>query len=845
MGTLNTTINLRSTDILPFVLDQTTSTASTVSNFVESGTKNLQVFTQEFFITGNGSISSNNCGPNGMYVFVQSPSTNKYNIKLYGHQQISEEIQEETFDGIESFATLKPGDSMIVNLSAQQNGVFAASTFGTASLNYTIADRGGEFGENILFIDDQTTSEYRYVILDSQLAETLPSGRPLPYSSLSSEGMETFGLAVSDYYYSIKIVNGKGYIVKFTDRSNSSINVWKYINSRGEIVGSFTFTGGVSEYELDTQGHVVLYQDINYVRILNFDGNDKYDHTFIGSNFYLEEDYNYTSANGSFIVGIADYDGNTGDEAFILINKDKSYVLSLQNFNSTGTYASDTSVYGYGNFVYLTIYNDNNGWYTRYQIWNTNGVLLKDVDISAYQFTSKTYYFYGDNKLLSIFYNGSGLANSNTDYLLQYNGTTNKLAGYNPITQQLSQFHYYGTNGYDYRQVYAYDKYLTNSIRPYNYNWNSGLYDADSVAITYSDQHDNIPAHVNSQVNYCDIVYLLKDQSSFTTYTFANDETKYIRIPNEGGGYNRITPSSNLIAFTYAPTDYGEGELRILAITSTGVATGSLVPELADIQSGYDDIDVKPVGDYIMYSWYAPGIDTTTYAMVKNADVKDTVELAGSATYSGVWRSRVNSLLLRSWNYTSPRNWYFNTSINRFVELTSGGTFDNSRPYYSRQYVQHSTTLNGLNDGNILLGPNGGSIESDSNNGIRLLKKGVVTDNITLPTTNGSWNLFLGSEAVFFIYQDMNDNYKYKVNVYDLDLNLKRTESLLTDNLTNFNTFDVSIGKRFFIKTYNADPLGIPSLYSYYMISLNGVAYWTNSYDLTKSINDKYWYNYN
>jgi hypothetical protein len=247
-----------------------------------------------------------------------------------------------------------------------------------------------------------------------------------------------------------------------------------------------------------------------------------------------------------------------------------------------------------------------------------------------------------------------------------------------------------------------------------------------------------------------------------------------------------------------------------------------------------------------MYNWYNPTTEITTYAMVKNASVKDTVELAGDARYDGVWRTRVNSLLLRSWNYDSTRNWYFNTDTNRFVELTVGGNYyDNNNPYYPQHYFQKSTTVNGLNDGNILLGPwSMGSIGEENNN-MRLLKKGVVTGNVTLPTTNGEWHLSLGSEAVFFIYQDMNDEYKFKVNVYDLDLNLKRTESLLTDSLYNFNTFNATIGKRFFVKTYNADPLGIPNLYSYYMISLNGVAYWTNAYTLSMTINDRYWYEYN
>jgi hypothetical protein len=391
--------------------------------------------------------------------------------------------------------------------------------------------------------------------------------------------------------------------------------------------------------------------------------------------------------------------------------------------------------------------------------------------------------------------------------------------------------------------VYAYDKYPTDSIRPYNYTWNSGLFDAESIAIAYSDNQNNHGTyHINSQVYYCDIVYLLKNQTSFTTYTVVNDSEKYIRIPYEYESTSfRITPSSNLIAFTYSTNTYESGSLNVLAITSTGTATSSLATKLENIYNEYSDIYVKPVGDYVMYNYYTPSIDLTTYTMVKSATVKDSVNINGYATYGGVWRMRINSLLLRSWNYPSTRNWYFNTSTNKFVELTNGGsTYSAVKPYYAAHYFNKSTTTNGLNDGNILLGPNGGNISAQNqNNNIRLLKKGTVTGNVTLPDTDGNWFIQLGSEAVFFIYQDMNDSYKYKVNVYDLNLKLVRVVPLLTDNLDDW---DIA-GKRFWARTYNADPFST-NLYSYYMVSLDGVTYWTNTSSINPIFDDQYWWDY-
>ena len=848
MGTLNTTINLSSADTLPFVLNQSFASSGTTGNFVESGVKHLQTFTQEFFISGEGSLSNKNCGPNGIYVFIQSPVTNTNTVKIYGQQQINEELAEETFSGIESFATLKPGDSIIVNLSAQQEGIFAATNFGEATINYYIADRGGEFGESILFVDQNTDTNFRYIVMDSQLADILPSGYPVPYR-FESPNSADLGLARSAYNFTGSyIVNNKGYILQFNEISNNSHNIWKCINSRGEIAGIIDVTGGYSYYELNKNGFLVIYPDGGDIVIKHFNGDTLDTHTFVGSDYEVSYDWDEVSANGSFIVWIYDYNEISQNTATILINKETAHIINEDNYGTTGKYVDDAAVQLYGNFAALLIYDDNEGWYDRLQIWNTNGVLLKDIDVSGYQFQSRDYWMYGENKFLVIFNNGSNLATANTDYIVSYDGTTNTLAGVSNTFGLIC--HHSNTGDYGNRRVYAYSKYPTDSIRPYNYTWNSGLFDANSVAIVYADTVNNSYVyHLNSTVNYCDIVYLLDKQTIFTTYKFADDQTRYIRIPSDGKGNSgnyRINPSSNLIQFTYGVNGNVTGSLNTLSITSTGVATGSLIPELDDVYNEYYDIVVKPVGDYIMYNWYTPGNNTTTYAMVKNATIKDTVNIAGDAQYSGVWRMRTNSLLLRSWNYNSPRNWYFDITTNKFVELTAGGAaFNASKPYYPQHRFSKCVTTNGLNDGNILLGPSGGNISPENqNNNMRLLKKGTVTANATLPSTDGDWDLELGSEAVFFIYQDMNDFYKYKVNVYDLNLKLIRTVPLLTDSLDFYNGQENVIGKRLYIRTFNADPLGTQNTYSYYVISLNGVAFWSNGYTSNELNNDMYWWDF-
>lgn len=813
MGTLKTTINLTSTDILPFSINQNIITNSSVGNFVETGIKNIKTFTEEFFFSGDGNLTYNNCGPHGAYVMINNPSTNVETVKVYGLQQISEEMEEGTQEGIESFATLKPGDSILVNISPQQSGVFLATTFGSANIEYLIADRGGDFGESAIFIDGNG-STYKYVVLDAQVGEVLPAGYPTPYWSGKDLGIPTSAYTQN----ATRIVNNRGYVYRFQNNLDSTDHIWAFINSKGE----FTLVNHIGDYyyfDLDDFGYSMYFDDYaGTVTLHYFDGFNVYTHTIKGTSPNYPYDWDATSSDGSFIFQVNDYLDNSGDVATLLINKDKLHVLQVLN-NGDPIYTLDNSVYFYGSFVFITLYNDDTNIYTKFQIWNTNGTLLHSIDVTDYEFNDIDYVFYGNNKLQIVF------SDANYDYIINYNGITNKLIGFNKKTNLLNILHS-NTGDYGYRRIFAYSKYPTNSIRPWYYSWNSGVFDAESVAILYSDYLDNNSSyHVNTELNYCDIVYMLEGQSSYTTYKFANDETKYIRIPNVYGEY-RITPSSNLIAFTYGETDYTSGALNVLTITSAGVSETTLVSNLAAVENQTYDIVVKPIGEYILYGFYTSA-DTTTFVMVKNSTTTDSLTTLGDARNNFYYR--VNSFLV--YGDTETKLWYFNTINNKFTEI-SGGFSD-----YGDIYYNNSTTTNGLNDGNMLLVPSTLNTTAPT---MRILKKGVLSSAVTLTRTDGSWNLRLGSDAVFFYYQDMDDMYKYKVNVYDLNLTLVRTVSLLTTGISGFQV----TGKRAYWKTFDADQLGINNLYAYYLISLDGVAYWAIPNDVNYTFNDKYWWDY-
>lgn len=843
MATLDTTINLNSTNSLPFSINQTAKSSGKIGNFVESGVKTISEFNFSEYESRNENLSTKNCGPNGAYVFVSNPSTNTATVKLYLSGMGGERYET-------AFATLKPGDSTLVPLTAQQLGVYAATTFGTCSIDYYIADRGGEFGISALTLINN--GNWKYKIFDAELAEVLP------YTSDSTTKSDPvdLGLSTSDWYLnSIQIINNKGYLLMFYNSVNGNY-MSTYINSYGEYNNQEYISYNPNTYAFINGYAVVDASSSPNILVHYYDGDDNYDLTFIGSEYNIRSDWGYSSADGSFIIDIYDYNGVSGDIATILVNKNLYYVLSLLNPSTPPYFYTDTAaVYYYGNFVFIAIYNNNNGVYKEIKIYNIQGVLLQDIDLSNYSLYYLDYAFYGTNKI-QIILNDDNV----TNYMLNYNGTTNKLLGYNS-NKQLTWSHTIYDGTYNDYLFYAYSKNINDSIRPYPYIWNSGMFDAESMAIVYVDQYytDGYD-FINSRLGYCDIVYVMDGATSPSTYTFANDQNKFIKIPYESD-YSRVVPSSKQITFSYSTGNETSGSLNALILSSTSVTTSSIA-DLSVINT-YDfyhgsgtGITFKPVGDYMMYTFYNPNNNTTTYTMLKSATVKDSVNILGQQQYPGVWRTRINSLLLRSWNYNSPRNWYFNTSTNKFVELTAGGSsFNASKPYYPQHYWNESSTTNGLNDGNLLIGPSSGnpigfpysgnSTVYGYNNNMRMLKKGVVTGNVTLPTTDGYWQLKLGSEAVFFIYQDMNDNYNAYLKIYDLDLNLKNTIKLSFDN--NYNTSSNTvyslqvIGKRSFILSY--DEIG--NRY-YMMVSLNGVAYWVNDESTYNSpfFNDQWWFNY-
>ena len=496
----------------------------------------------------------------------------------------------------------------------------------------------------------------------------------------------------------------------------------------------------------------------------------------------------------------------------------------------------------FANFVFLTRYDNDNGWYVSVEIYDTQGNQLQFIDLSGYQSNDLNWRFYGTNKVTFILND----YNNNYDYIWAYNGATNHLTSTN-----------IDRTSYGSRNIYTNQKWIEDSIRPWNYTWNSGQFEPESLVLAYYNIKNEQSYFINIVTNHCQFIYLFDTDSDFSSYQFTNGPNKYIRLPNdgngyshEGGGFNRFYPAKNSFVFLTSTSNFVDGALTALSFTKNGVKETTVLSDLSSVYNGYNDITFKPVGDYVMMNWYNPYNNQTTYTMfydnpTTNKIVKDSLVLPGEETGAGIWRDRFNSLLIRSWYYSSPRNWYFNTSNGKFTELTAGGnSFSAIKPSYATFLFNKSTVDQGINDGNILLSPNmneviGAAYYSDAahrgyNNNMRLIKSGVVTNNVVLPTSLGSENsLWLGSNSVVYFYQEPDRDSLYTANVYDLNLTLQRTVQF-TESINKV----AMIGERFYVQTAVTDKIS-----KLFLLTTTNVATMT-AFESDIAFNDYYWWDY-
>ena len=829
MGNIHTQIVINSSDTVPGNLSIVSEVDTQTGVFAQYGTRLATTA-----LTYESIIGLDACGPKGALVYIKADPANEAALSICGSQQILEELNEgdTNLNGLAPFATLHPGESLVVPLSSYQTQVAILAAYGTGKYTYYISDKGGTFGNSAIrwFTID---NKWQYFVTDAEVSGILPNITNLQNTDISS---------VVYYLSNSWIIQDAAYIFEFVNNGDYNDRQYVYIDKRGNFtVINVTDPDTQNIYYSQAKVLTLKWLADSIYHVVTFDESGVYTYpTFTADNATLIDDYysnnegfNFSCASdNTVILKIQNYNSDSTTYYFLL---NKGNLIKTAQYSGDPYIRVDSAaVYMYANFIFIPWYNNDSRYYDHFEIWSTNGTKLHTVDVSAYNTDTLDYRFFGTNKLYACF-NSSA---ANLDYNIVYNGNTNKLIGVNDSGTII--WTHTTTGNFNNKRVFAYDKWIIDSIRNNNYTWNKGMYNPEAIVVVYFGGSNDNDYFINWNTSNCDIEYVLDGDSNFTVYQFANGSPRAIRLPYEYG-FSKVYPSDTSIIFSTAPTT------EVLAITALiinkdGVHEGeSIIPDTTNIDLAYNGINFKPVGNYVMWNWYDDYNNITTYKMLKNPttpgnSTTDTVNIAGDQRYPGVWRSRFNSLLLRSWNYNYPRNWYYDVDMNIFVELTTGGdTFDVNKPFYPRQIQNQSATKTGVNDGNLLLCPNG-SINGPYNNNLRVLSNGRVSKNITLPDTS---DYFLGliNNAVVFGWPDPDNSYNGTVKLYDLNLNLLKTVYLTDSSTDNWYL----VGNRVYIVTHDNSE----TVLNTWMISTDTTVLFAGSYNNAETlvVNDYYsWY---
>jgi hypothetical protein len=674
----------------------------------------------------------------GSFLYVKSTATNpKQNI-----------IGIVTGGGV---ITLSPGEFAAVPLYTYNenegpfgsNSIGAFTTNGTAELEYFTGSRGEDVGENVLvkFKDSGTT--WKYFTLDANTA--IPGQGPNIF--MNGSIVDTT-INTTDYPNETTqaVVNRKGYIWRFYD--NAGNNIFVFVNSRGSIIGAENINQAFNSYNGDGRANLIYWYDGDDGHAIYFDGDNFYQHDFIGiSNIYVENNWDTCAADGTFPVYIEGYNGTVNEAVFLIKGANKTLIKNTNpSTNFTNSY-----VYSHGNFIAVETLTEGSTYdvIETLEIFNTDGTLLKTVNINT-EMTQRDYYFYGSGKMQVVYTE----TNSGDFIFLNYNQLTGKLIG-----EDLTW-----TSNHNAYEVIS-DTYYTGSGRDYK---------PESVAIIL---HGDF-AFSNSHLLDIDT-----DGDLEVTYIINNDlEARNYIVPNTEDTFYASNISTNKIYATdkdfilLSGDNDTSGPLVATRFTSGAEPTRfNLINDLSayNVSTYWSEC----FGDYRAL-WLRPDTVSpyTREITVYDSKVLDKILISDNDD----WSSEFNTLI--AIDYTTDKEWYFNTSTKKWTLLptfTNGSYWNNGSE--GDQYP--------VSPGKILLVRPQFTSTLDTLYG-RMITRGAAANEKELLKLGNiyTWSLNMSTETVVLAYKETS-NSNWKVRVFDLNLSFLYeidTEKPNYDNYTNY-----------------------------------------------------------
>lgn len=571
------------------------------------------------------------------------------------------------------------------------------------------------------------------------------------------------------YYFTLSSGSSTRLVI-FTDSSNTEIERYSGTTSsfnRGILLDKWTYAEfvnlGVLKYSDGT--NVYTYNWDNTTHSIDIDGT-----------------WDEEASDGTFIIkknelGMWNYDGN--GESYIVNPEDGT--TTLFKTWTDGTFIRNKMSVSANIIVVETQDQTDSYRYTNLEICNLTGTVLQTVSLTGNTYDNHYTEFHGTNKFTTVYYN----SNDNTvDYkIIHYNGNTNTL---------IETSHVRGVE-YDNININASVDYY-----PTSGNENKG-----AVVITLSNYLSG--NNIGAQVTFCDIMYMFDNQSSFSTYTFAQDESKYIQTWGQLSDIYR------------AAVDNGDGLLSFLTIMSGSTRIESTGVNVSDIYS----FNSRYLNNKSIVQIFTNGGMDVRYTYINAVGViTDTIFDSLSGTYSASLDTE-GEVGYMSINTAS------NGNIGYYV-------YSGSSEIISTDYYPFKLTPDSFGSQNKQI-PDVVFVMAQAGEFGRILTSTGISNELNFPVMD-TYDVKIGKDKFMIIYGDPNDNYYKKINLYNFSGTLLNSQSTTYTSVNNW----WGVKDRFVVNFYDNNA----NTNVYYLVSDDTItSVELNDFDLVTNPNDYIWWN--
>jgi hypothetical protein len=500
----------------------------------------------------------------------------------------------------------------------------------------------------------------------------------------------------------IYVLDNSGYMHYFNGVDNNDDRLVIFTNAIHEEIGRYSGTTGSSSRD-DFDGKWVAFEDGDNGVLTYSDGVSVYTYTWDPSLYNIDIEWNYdaTTSDGTMIIEkweVPPLSGWTynGPGTSHIVNPTDGTTTLFKTWTD-GTYIRHKITPSSDFIVVLTEAQGVSNAYTNFEIYNTSGTILETVSLTGATYDNYNDQFHGTNKYTIVLYDYD---NVNTPYkIISYNGNTSNL---------IETSHARGT------------EYAQNSVDGNNDFWpNSEGNDGGVVITLYDSSNWN---NFGTDVTYCDIMYMFNNQTSFSTYTFANDEPKTISTWGQLSDIYR-TPCVN-----------GDGVASMLTIMSGSTRIESMNVNVSDVSN---------------FNWNSLG-NRTVVQLMTNSNNNVTYKLINEL---GVVIDEIN-------NYGLVSQWA--TNMNSFGETayftirTEGDlgfyVYSGSTGFTQTGYYGNSNTTNQYSSGTDKY--DGAMVLYTYDQlGFRVLSSTGITNEFSFPEYN-SFDIRIGESKFMFVYNE-------------------------------------------------------------------------------------------